>query len=70
MRHLPVLLRLTALLAAPAFAQPSPVSVQLAPNGPTVGDPVEATITLEVPADLAGDPRFPTWLEDARGDQP
>ena len=53
------------LLTAPVFAQPSPVSVQLAPNGlpdaPTVGDPVEATITLEVPADLVADPRFPVW---------
>lgn len=52
------------LLASPGFrgmAQPSPVSVQLAPNGPTVGDPVEATITLEVPADLVDTPRFPAW---------
>jgi hypothetical protein len=50
------------LTASAVLAQSSPVSVQLAPNGPTVGDPVEATITLEVPAaDLAGDPRFPVW---------
>lgn len=52
------------LLSAPVFAQPSPVSVQLAPPGPTVGDPVTATITLEVPADLvnpADTPRFPVW---------
>jgi hypothetical protein len=52
------------LLAVPLLAQPSPVSVHLAPNGPTVGDPVEATITLEVPADLANPadtPRFPAW---------
>lgn len=58
MRRLAVLL---LFLSAPVLAQPSPVSVQLAPNGPTVGDPVEATITLEVPADLADDPRFPVW---------
>lgn len=49
------------LTASAVLAQPSPVSVHLAPNGPTVGDPVEATITLEVPADLADTPRFPVW---------
>jgi hypothetical protein len=52
---------LLLFLPVPVLAQPSPVSVHLAPNGPTVGDPVEATITLEVPADLVADPRFPVW---------
>ncbi|HEY0513658.1 MAG TPA: hypothetical protein VGH73_17245 [Thermoanaerobaculia bacterium] len=51
-----------ALLATPLLAQPSPVTVALAPNGPTVGDHVQATITLRVrTADLAADPRFPAW---------
>ncbi len=49
------------LTAVPGYAQPSPVSVHLTPNGPTVGDPVTATITLEVPPDLVADPRFPAW---------
>ena len=50
------------LLAAPLAAQPSPVSVALAPNGPTVGDHVVATITLQIhAADLADEPRFPAW---------
>jgi hypothetical protein len=50
------------LLTAPLLAQPSPVSVLLAPNGPTVGDRVQATITLRVrSADLAAEPRFPVW---------
>ncbi len=53
---------LVLLLAAPALAQPAPVSVQLAPTGPTVGDPIQATITLRVrAADLKGEPRFPAW---------
>jgi hypothetical protein len=53
---------LSALLAAPLLAQPAPVTVSLAPNGLTVGDPAQATITLRVPAeDLAGEPRFPVW---------
>jgi hypothetical protein len=38
------------------------VRVQLAPNEPTVGDHVRATITLRAPlSDLAGEPRFPLW---------
>jgi len=46
----------------PLLAQPAPVRVQLAPNEPTVGDHVQATITLQVrTADLAGEPRFPVW---------
>jgi hypothetical protein len=53
---------LLLLLAAPALAQPSPVTVALSPAGPTVGDRVQATITLRVPADrLSGEPRFPAW---------
>jgi hypothetical protein len=48
------------LLAIPASAQT--VQVTLAPNQPTVGDRVTATITLQVePGSLAADPRFPTW---------
>lgn len=61
MRRLAILLLLTATPVIPGMAQPSPVSVHLAPNGPTVGDPVEATISLDVPADLVDDPRFPAW---------
>jgi hypothetical protein len=50
------------LLAAPLAAQPSPVSVALFPNAPTVGDHVQATITLRIhAADLASEPRFPAW---------
>ncbi len=50
------------LLAAPALPQASPVSVLLAPTGPTVGDHVRATITLRMKAaELAGEPRFPAW---------
>ncbi len=50
------------LFAAPLLAQPAPVSVSLAPNGPTVGDHIQATITLRArAADLAGEPRFPAW---------
>jgi hypothetical protein len=49
------------LLAAPALAQP-PVTVTLTPANPTVGDRVQATLTLRVPtAGLAADPRFPAW---------
>jgi hypothetical protein len=50
------------LLALPALAQPPAVTVALVPAAPTVGDPVQATITLRVrTADLAADPRFPVW---------
>jgi hypothetical protein len=53
---------LVLLLASPLLAQPSPVTVQLAPNAPTVGDRVQATIILRArAADLAGAPRFPVW---------
>ena len=46
----------------PAFAQAPPVTVSLTPASLTVGDPVQAVVTLQVrPADLAGDPRFPVW---------
>ncbi|HEV8577681.1 MAG TPA: hypothetical protein VGX68_01255 [Thermoanaerobaculia bacterium] len=49
-------------IASPLLAQPSPVNVALAPNGPTVGDHVQATLALRVrTADLAGEPRFPVW---------
>ena len=48
------------LLAVPASAQQ--VQVNLSPNGPTVGDRVEAVITLRVdPTSLAAEPRFPSW---------
>jgi hypothetical protein len=60
MRSIPILV--ASLLASPLLAQPSPVSVSLAPNGPTVGDRVEATIAVTIPAaNLAGEPRFPAW---------
>lgn len=51
------------LLAAPLLAQPAPrVTVTLNPQQPTVGDRVEAVLTLQVPAaELASDPRFPVW---------
>jgi hypothetical protein len=51
---------LLLLVAVPAAAQQ--VQVTLAPDQPTVGDRVEAVITLKVePGTLAADPRFPTW---------
>ncbi len=51
-----------SILATPTLAQLPPVTVTLAPKDPTIGDPVQATITLQVPtADLAADPRFPAW---------
>jgi hypothetical protein len=53
---------LLLFLALPASAQQ--VQVNLSPNGPTVGDRVEAVITLRVEAGaLAGEPRFPVWRE-------
>jgi hypothetical protein len=49
-----------SLLAFPLSAQPA--TVALTPTNPTVGDPVQATITIQVPtANLAADPRFPAW---------
>jgi hypothetical protein len=61
MRTLITLLLLN-LLAAPALAQPSPVTVALAPNGITVGDPAQAVVSVTAQAaDLAGAPRFPVW---------
>ncbi|HWM94680.1 MAG TPA: hypothetical protein VN493_28260 [Thermoanaerobaculia bacterium] len=54
------LVALGLLLTAPASAQQ--VQVNLSPNQPTVGDRVEAVITLQMePGVLASDPRFPTW---------
>jgi len=48
--------------AAPALAQPSPVTVALAPNGLTVGDAAQAVVTVRArAAELAGEPRFPAW---------
>jgi hypothetical protein len=53
---------LAILLASPLLAQPAPVTVSLIPNGPTVGDPIQATIALRArTSDLAGEPRFPAW---------
>ncbi len=52
------------LLALPAAAQTAPkVEVSLTPRDKlTVGDPVEAVVTLRMdPATLSGDPRFPVW---------
>jgi len=58
----PTFYLLALLLAAPLRAQPSPVQVHLFPNAPTVGDHVQATITLRARvSDLAGEPRFPVW---------
>ncbi len=38
--------------------------MNLSPNGPTVGDRVEAVITLRVdPSTLSSDPRFPSWSQ-------
>jgi hypothetical protein len=59
------------LIAGPVAAQTAPVAAQTAPRlsvviSPaelTVGDRVEATLTLHAPAALAGDPRFPAWRE-------
>jgi hypothetical protein len=57
-----LLLLLVSLMAAPAFSQPSPVTVSLAPNGITVGDPAQAVLSVTARADdLAGAPRFPLW---------
>ena len=57
MRIWPVLL----LLAAPLAAQPR-IDVTLSPAQPTVGDRVQATLTLKVKtAELLGEPRFPVW---------
>jgi len=43
------------------LGQQAPVTVSLAPNGLTVGDHAQATISLRVPADLVDAPRFPVW---------
>ena len=58
-----VLTVLSLLVASPLLAQPAPrVTVALNPPQPTVGDRVEAVLTLAVPtAELAADPRFPVW---------
>lgn len=58
-----VLAVLSLLVASPLLAQPAPrVQVTLDPQQPTVGDRVEAVLTLEVPeAELVGEPRFPVW---------
>lgn len=52
-----------ALFAAPLLAQPAPrVTVTLDPQQPTVGDRIEAVLTLKIPtAELASEPRFPAW---------
>jgi hypothetical protein len=53
---------LAVVFATPAFAQPSPVTVSLSPNGITVGDPARAVVSVTArTADLAGEPRFPLW---------
>ncbi|HEY4590487.1 MAG TPA: hypothetical protein VII86_14775 [Thermoanaerobaculia bacterium] len=57
-----ILLIWAFLAAAPLLAQPPQVTVALSPTAPTVGDRVQATLTLRVPtANLAADPRFPAW---------
>ncbi len=50
-----------AVAVAPAAAAPH-VSVELRPPEATVGDHVEAVLTLAVPeGELGGEPRFPVW---------
>jgi hypothetical protein len=59
-----LLLVLAAASSFPAFAQPAAprLEVTLNPQQVTVGDRVEAVLTLTVPAAaLDGDPRFPVW---------
>jgi hypothetical protein len=52
---------LFVLGSVPALAQPR-VDVTLNPRQVTVGDRIEAVLTLRAdPAGLAGDPRFPVW---------
>jgi hypothetical protein len=47
---------------APAPTQAPRLELSLSPREVTVGDPVEAILTLQTPAAaLAGDPRFPVW---------
>ncbi|HZI63155.1 MAG TPA: hypothetical protein VFE44_00165 [Thermoanaerobaculia bacterium] len=47
--------------ATPAAAQPT-LTVELRPPEVTVGDHVEAVLTLAVPeGELSGEPRFPVW---------
>lgn len=59
-----VLSLLLAFLAGSLAAQTAPrLSVVISPAELTVGDRIEATITLHAPAGLAGDPRFPAWRE-------
>ncbi len=59
---------LLVLLSLPALAQPAPrLDVTLNPRQVTVGDRIEAVLTLRVdPASLAGDPRFPVWEQRGR----
>lgn len=53
-------LLLLLFVAVPASAQQ--VQVNLSPNGPTVGDRIEAVITLRVDSSsLSAEPRFPSW---------
>ncbi len=52
------------LLALPLAGQTAPrLSVVISPAELTVGDRIEATLTLHAPAGLAGEPRFPVWRE-------
>jgi hypothetical protein len=59
----PISLLLLLLAALPLAAQPAPrLEVTLKPIQVTVGDPVEAVLTLRAPAgQLGGEPRFPVW---------
>jgi hypothetical protein len=56
-------LLLALLVSAPALAQAPPkVEVSLNPKEGTVGDRMEAVLTLRAdPATLTGEPRFPAW---------
>ena len=56
---------LLLLATAPLAAQAPRLDLALNPKEVTVGDPVEAVLTLQVPVatmrTMAGDPRFPAW---------
>jgi hypothetical protein len=57
-------LPLAAQPAVPADQAPPIVQVALTPNEPTVGDRVDATLILRLPATgLIAPPRFPAWGE-------
>jgi hypothetical protein len=63
-----LLVVLAAALAVPAAAGPTlptlpTLEVELDPREPTVGEPVDAVLTLRLDAEPAAPPRFPSWGE-------